>query len=95
MKVRYTRRALANVDRIFRYIARENPAAAARVVARIEDLVGQLAGIPEMDEGAEMRGIRRLVATPFPYLIFYEVALDEVIIHRVRHAARRPWAGPR
>ncbi|MDZ4790936.1 MAG: hypothetical protein SGJ17_06955 [Hyphomicrobiales bacterium] len=32
--------------------------------------------------------IRRLVARPFPYLIFYEPAENEIIIHSVRHASR-------
>jgi len=95
MKVRYTKRSLANIDRIFRYIARENPGAATRVIERIEGLIGQLADVPEMGESEEMAGIRKLVARPFPYLIFYEVAVDEIIVHHVRHGARRPWAGPR
>lgn len=94
MKVRYTRRALANIDRIFRTIARDNPSAAERVVDRIEDLIRQLADAPHMAEAADIPGIRRLPAGRFPYLIFYEVAADEIIIHHVRHGARRPWAGP-
>jgi hypothetical protein len=51
------------------------------VVARIEGLIGQLAYVPEMGEAEEMAGVRKLVAKPFPYLIFYEVAADEVIVH--------------
>jgi plasmid stabilization system protein ParE len=39
-------------------------------------------------------GIRRLVISPYPYLIFYEVAADEVIIHAVRHASRDPSSMP-
>jgi toxin ParE1/3/4 len=70
MRVRFTRRALANVDRIFRYIARENPSAATRVVGRIEELVAGLADIPELGEAAGMPRIRKLVASPYPYLIF-------------------------
>jgi toxin ParE1/3/4 len=93
MKVRYTPRSLANIDRIFEYIARENPAAASRVMARFEDLIGQIADIPEMAADSGMPGIRKLVVAPYPYLIFYEVGSDEVIIHHVRHAARRPWSG--
>ncbi len=31
-----------------------------------------------------------MIATPYPYLIFYEAADDEIIIHGIRHAARRP-----
>lgn len=95
MKVRYTRRALANLNRISRDIARDNPTAAARVVARIENLIGQLADIPHMGEAVDVPRIRRLPATRFPYLIFYEVGAEEVIIHHIRHGARRPWRGER
>jgi toxin ParE1/3/4 len=34
--------------------------------------------------------IRRLAATPYPYLIFYEISETEIIIHPLRHAARDP-----
>jgi len=95
MKVRYTRRALGNIDRIFHSIARDNPGAGERVIARIEDLVRQLADIPYMGEAANIPKIRRVPASRFPYLIFYEVVADEIIIHHVRHGARRPWRGER
>jgi plasmid stabilization system protein ParE len=32
--------------------------------------------------------IRRLVATAYPYLVFYEIAGDEIVVHHIRHAAR-------
>ncbi len=38
------------------------------------------------------RRLRRIVVHPYPYLIFYIVLDDEVVIHGVRHAARRPPA---
>jgi plasmid stabilization system protein ParE len=38
--------------------------------------------------------IRRLVATPYPYVVFYEIADDEIIVHAVRHAARDPSGMP-
>ena len=34
--------------------------------------------------------MRRIVVTPYPYLVFYRVAADEIVIHGVRHAARKP-----
>jgi plasmid stabilization system protein ParE len=30
-----------------------------------------------------------LVATPYPYLIFYKIDGDDIVITRIRHAARR------
>jgi toxin ParE1/3/4 len=92
MKLRYERGALADLDEIFAYVARDNPEAAARLVARIEDLAARLAASPYMGEATRKSRFRR-----FPvgnYLIVYEVGADEVIIHYVRHGARRrPWEG--
>jgi plasmid stabilization system protein ParE len=40
--------------------------------------------------GAEVigRGMRRIVAVPYPYFVFYRVLDDEVLVIGVRHAAR-------
>jgi addiction module RelE/StbE family toxin len=92
MKVRYERGALADLDELFAYIAAHNRAAAARLVARIEDVAKRIAATPYMGEATRKSQFRR-----FPvgnYLIVYEVGTDEVVIHYVRHGARRrPWEG--
>jgi toxin ParE1/3/4 len=91
-ELRYQRGALADLDEIFAYIARDNEEAAARLVARVEQVAGRIAENPYMGEATRKLRFRR-----FPvgnYLIVYEVAADEVIIHYVRHGARRrPWEG--
>jgi toxin ParE1/3/4 len=92
MKLCYERGALADLDDIFAYVAQDNPAAAARLVARIEDVAARIAASPYTGEATGKSGFRR-----FPvgsYLIVYEVGTDEVVIHYVRHGARRrPWEG--
>jgi len=92
MKLRYERGALADLDEIFAYIAEDNRAAAARLVARIEEAAAKIASSPYMGEATRKSAFRR-----FPigkYLIVYEVGRDEVVIHYVRHGARRrPWEG--
>jgi toxin ParE1/3/4 len=92
MKVRYERGALADLDEIFAYIARDNQEAAARLVARIEQTVARIAETPYLGEDTRKSGFRR-----FPvgnYLIVYEVGQGNVVIHYVRHGARRrPWEG--
>ena len=38
--------------------------------------------------------IRRLSTLPYPYLVFYEITENEIVIHAVRHAARDPSEMP-
>jgi toxin ParE1/3/4 len=94
MKLRYSRGALADLEEIFSYIARDNPWAAARLVERIERVASLIAGQPYIGMATRDARFRR-----FPvgnYLIVYEVGVDEVIVQYVRHGARRrPWEGER
>lgn len=94
MKLRYARGALADLDEIFSYIARDNPRAAARLVTRIEQVAALIAEQPYIGTVTRKSRFRRFPISN--YLIVYEIGLDEVIIQYVRHGARRrPWEGER
>jgi toxin ParE1/3/4 len=95
MKVRYTPRAVADLEGIYSYIFRESPAAAIRTVDRIESVATGLADIPAGGARTDKAGIRRFPVAGTPYLIFYEVLGGEISIAHIRHGARRPWAGQR
>jgi toxin ParE1/3/4 len=92
MKLRYERGALSDLDEIFSHIATDNPQAARRLVARVEEAAALIAALPHLGQATSNPRLRR-----FPvgnYLIMYEVGEDEVIIQYVRHGARlRPWEG--
>lgn len=91
MKVRYNRRALGQLEEIFTYISRDDPAAAARVVRRVEALVLLLGRYPAIGRPTDKEGVRAMSVRPYPYVIFYKVLeeRDEIRILRVRHTARR------
>jgi hypothetical protein len=40
------------------------------------------------------RCVRRVVTSPYPYLIFYHATGDELVIHGVRHTARKQSSMP-
>ena len=89
MRVRWLRKALGNLDAEAEYIARDNPAAAARVVRAIDRAVGRLARYPALGRPGRVPGTRELVVPDTPYIIPYRVRHDRVEILRVFHAARR------
>ena len=92
MKVRFNRGALADLAEILDYIADRNPQAAAQLARQFEE-AAELAGfMREIGAETSRPGFRRLVIGN--YLMVYEVGLEAVTIHYVRHGARlRPWEG--
>ncbi len=94
MRLRYTQPALADLSAILDYIAAHSPQGARRVQARIQTLTDLLLQHPYVGRCTNDPAIRRLVITPYPYLVFYEATESEVIIHAVRHAARDPRRMP-
>jgi toxin ParE1/3/4 len=92
MRVRYTATALSETEEIISYIAEHNRSAAVAVRERIERTIALLAEIPEMAQLTDEPGVRKLPLRSYPYVIFYTVNGDELVILHVRHGARRlPW----
>jgi plasmid stabilization system protein ParE len=89
MRIRWLRKALQNLTSEADYIARDDPAAAARTAVRIFEAVEQLVMFPALGRPGRVVGTRELVVTGTPYIIPYRVRGDQVEILRVFHAARK------
>jgi addiction module RelE/StbE family toxin len=94
VNIRYTLPALADLDSILTYISATSPQGAARVHKRIQDVISLLLKHPEIGLQTDDPDIRRLTTTPYPYLIFYQIGSQEIIIHAIRHGARDPGEMP-
>jgi toxin ParE1/3/4 len=94
VRVRYTRPAAADLASILEYIAAVSPQAAQRVQRRIQHVVELLLTHPNIGVRTVDPSIRRLTTTPYPFLVFYEVSEDEIIVHAIRHSARDPSGKP-
>jgi addiction module RelE/StbE family toxin len=89
MRLRWTRPALRDLEAIGDYIARENPAAAARIVTAILDLADRLAEFPDMGRPGRVPGTRELVVADTAFIAPYRVREAAVEILAVFHASRR------
>lgn len=94
MRLRYTLPALADLESILDYIATHSPQGAARVQARLQAVMALLLQHSNVGRRTDDPAIRRMVASPYPYLIFYEPTEAEIIIHAIRHGARDPSTMP-
>ncbi len=90
VNVRYTKRALAQIDKALTYIETRSPQGAGHVRDRIVALIALLQDHPYAGRPTTRAYVRRLPVNPYPYLIDYRVTATEIVIMRFRHAARRP-----
>lgn len=94
MRLRFTSPALGDLRQILDYLHERSPAGAEKVRARFEVVLALLLERPLIGRVTDVPHIRRLRVTPFQYLIFYEVAGNDVVVHAVRHAAQDPSSMP-
>ncbi|MDK4723420.1 MULTISPECIES: type II toxin-antitoxin system RelE/ParE family toxin [Rhizobium] len=87
-RIRWTLRALRRLDEIGEYIQKDDPDAAARVVARIVSAADILADFPATGRAGRIKGTREVVLADIPYIIPYRVNQDIEII-TVMHAHQR------
>ena len=89
MRVRWLRKALANLDDAADYIAQDNPGAARVMVEEAFRLTDLLADNPSMGRLGRVPGTRELVMPRHPYIIPYRIRSGCVEVLRFFHAARR------
>ncbi len=91
MKVRFTRPAQADLQRIHTYVSQRHPAAASRLVTQIVDRAWALGDTPYEGRKTDEPNARVLVIPRLRYFIFYTIADEEIRITHIRHmSCRRP-----
>ena len=89
MEIIWRRTALNDLEGIRRYIAQENPAAGARIRARIRNAVEQLVDHPHLGRPGRVEGTREFVIAGTPFIVVYRVVNNRLRILSVIHGARR------
>ncbi|MCM5555213.1 type II toxin-antitoxin system RelE/ParE family toxin [Pleomorphomonas sp. NRK KF1] len=88
-EIRWTKRAVRRLDQIGAHITADDPAAAARVVARIITGVERLADHPAIGRVGRIRETRELVFADIPYIVPYRVQTSSIEVLTVMHTARK------
>ena len=94
MRLRYTLEGAAELDAVLVYIEASSLHGGRNVQRRIQAITQLLLQYPDIGKPTRDRRLRRIVAFPYPYLIFYQATEDEIIIHGIRHSARNPSTMP-
>jgi len=89
VKLRYTLPARFELEAVLEYLAGHSPQGAANVQRRIKAVTELLLKHPFIGAATSEPGIRRVAVNPYPYVNFYEPLDDEIVIHSIRHGARK------
>jgi addiction module RelE/StbE family toxin len=87
MLIQWTRAALASVDEIAGFIAKDNQARATSFVLELQAAVAKLQAHPGMGRAGRVPGTRELVLHK-NYIAIYRVRGDDVEILRLHHSSR-------
>jgi len=90
MNVVFAPRALRDLESIGAYLVERNPSGAVNVLGAIKSSIDTLGFFPQIGRLVDDAGHRRVPVPHYPYVIFYRVAEDELLILHIRHTSRRP-----
>jgi len=88
-KIRWLRLALADLDELMVYIAKDNPEAATKVAGKIWETTQMLSNHPAIGKPGRLPGTREMVVAGTSYIVPYRVVANEVQILRVLHGVRK------
>ena len=91
MRVRFSPRAVDDLAAIADFLIERSPRGARAVERAIHATLTLVADFPGSGRALEQRpGVRVIPVTRYPYLIFYTVSDESVVVLHIRHGARRP-----
>ncbi len=89
LKLRWTPRALRHLNSTWDYVAKDNVAAADRLVQSIITAVESLQPHPELGRKGRANATRDLVIPGTPYIVVYRLRSAHIQVLAIFHSARR------
>jgi len=90
LKLRWTRRALADFEQAHDHIAQDNPEAARQIAQRLLDATETLLEYPRIGRVGEDEDSREWRVDKTPYLLVYAIKGEVIELWRVWHLSRDP-----
>lgn len=89
MRVKWTRKALVDLDKAVEFIAADKPTASTDVALKIWAAAKMIARQPGMGRPGRVPGTRELVIPSLPYILPYTEQYGAVFILRVMHTSMK------
>lgn len=91
-RIGFDPRAVDDLADIRDYLLARSIAGADNIRAHIAATLDSLAHFPLIGRATDQSGVRVLPLRRYPYLIFYAVNAEEIVVLHIRHGSRRPMA---
>ena len=88
MRVRYSPRAVIDLENIRLHISMDNPPSAWVVASFIRHVVARLVQWPRSGRMTDVPGVRRQPIVHYPYVVYYQAKGDEIVSLSVLHSAQ-------
>lgn len=90
MNIRFSPRALADLEAIHDYIAADNPNAADSVIQRVLQSIAMLESFPLLGRDGRIAETRELLIPTLPYFAVYRIVDEtQLTVLTVMHTARQ------
>ena len=89
MKLRWTPRAVADMEEIGDYLVAVSPQAWEHLLLRVERLTETILDFPLMGKAGLLPGTREFVLSGTPYILVFQLKDDSVVILSVRDGRMR------
>lgn len=89
MRIRWTRKALGNLEAAVKYMAADSPGNAREVAQKILDSIRLLSGQPGMGRPGRVIGTRELVIPGLPFIVPYAEHDGGIVILRIVHTSMK------
>lgn len=89
MRLRWTEIAADDLQAVHQYLSERSPAQADAMVDRILESIDVLEQYPNLGRRGRIEGTRELVIAATPFIVFYRIHRDQVLILSVLHGPRK------
>jgi toxin ParE1/3/4 len=87
--IRWSTTARRDAAAIAQYISIDNPAAARKIIRKIQTQITVLSEYPYAGRIGQKLGTRELVISGAPYIVIYSLGQSNVLIEHLLHTARQ------
>ena len=88
LKVTFAPRARKDIDDIHAWLCERSRTGAASVISAVRETSLLNGEYPQIGRNSDIEGVKLLPVLKYPYLVYYTIDRDEIVIVHIRHGAR-------